>query len=102
MESEILNSLLLRPGLNGKEELLLDMIRDCIEELKDMLNYKEGDALPSSLTGVVKEMVLIQFNLDGVQGIVSETQSAGGSTTYTRELPPSILKRIRRYRKLPR
>lgn len=102
MESIILQSLLLRPGMQGHEALLTDMIKDCIDELRDMLNYRDVDVIPTSLYGVIKELVLIKFNQDGAQGIVTESQSSGGSTTYTSDIPPSLKRRIYRHRKMRR
>lgn len=102
MEEKILSSILLRPDTKGREDLLRDMIADCIAELKDLLNYKPDDVIPESLYGVVKELVLTQFNLDGVQGIQSESQSSGGSTSYTSDLPTKLKMWIYKYRKLRR
>lgn len=102
MEEKILSSILLRPGTKSREDLLRDMIADCVAELKDLLNYKPDDVIPEALYGVVKELVLTQFNLDGVQGIQSESQSSGGSTSYTSDLPKKLKMRIYQYRKLRR
>ena len=96
MENEILNSLLKRPGLDAQVELLEDMIR------YSMLNYEEEEPLPTGVAPIVKELTLIRFNRDGTEGIQSESQSSGGSTTYSDELPDRIKRILRKYRRLPR
>ena len=66
MEEEILKKILLRPGVPDSEELIKDMIHDCIEEIRDAINYREEDEFPPSLYGVVKELVLEKINRDGI------------------------------------
>lgn len=101
MEEEILKSLKLRPGIeNVTEEFLMDLVKDCIFELKDLLNYRDSDILPESLYGVVKEIILYNYNQDGVQGLQTETQSSGGSASFLTDIPAKLKRRIYRYRKL--
>ena len=83
MENEILNSLLKRPGLDAQVELLEDMIRDSMDEIRALLNYEKEEPLPEGVAPIVKELTLIRFNRDGTEGIQSESQSSGGSTTYS-------------------
>lgn len=101
MEEKILESLLLRKGLSD-EALLLDMINDSASDVRSMLNYEEDEDIPEACYPAVKELVLIRYNRDGTEGIVSESQSSGGSTTYTDELPDRVKRLIRKYRRLPR
>lgn len=100
MEERIVKNLMLRSGMDGKEELLKDLTSDCITELKNYLNYGAGDTLPDGCIPIVKQMVLIKYNQDGVEGIQSEGNS-GVSTTYLADLPPALMRQIRKYRKLP-
>lgn len=102
MEDDILKSLLKRPGMNDKEDLLKDLIADSISEMKDNLNYDREEDLPDSCDLAVKDLTLYKFNLDGVEGIVSESRSSGGSTTYSDDLPKSVKRAIRRHRRLRR
>lgn len=102
MEENILKNLLLRPGMEGREELLKALIAGCVQELKEYLNYKSSETLPDECAGIVSELVLIRINMDGVQGISSESQSSGGSATYLTDLPKDLKRRIHRYRKLAR
>ena len=102
MENEILNSLLKRPGLDAQVELLEDMIRDSMDEIRALLNYEKEESLPEGVAPIVKELTLIRFNRDGTEGIQSESQSSGGSTTYSYELPDRIKRILRKYRRLPR
>ena len=46
MKEKILESLLKRPGLEGKENILADMIEDSISDMRTMLNYGEDEDLP--------------------------------------------------------
>ena len=99
----ILTALKLRPGLqDAADRLLEDMIRDCMEEIRDVLNYAEGEDIPAGLAGVVKDLVCLRYNRDGLQGIQSESQSSGGSTTYLQDIPADMKRRIYRYRRLRR
>lgn len=101
MESKILESLLKRPGLQDQKDLLPDMIQDSISDMRTMLNYDENEELPEGCIPAVKELVLIRYNQDGVEGISSESQSSGGSTTYMDALPDRVKRTIRKYRRLP-
>lgn len=102
MEDEILMSLLKRSGLENQEKILKDMIDDSILEMRALLNYEEEEELPEGVKPAVKELTLIRFNQDGVEGIQSETQSSGGSTSYMDLLPNRIRRIVRKYRRLPR
>lgn len=65
-------------------------------------NVNGTNDLPDEIAPAVKELVLIRFNRDGAEGISSESQSSGGSTTYSDALPDHVRRIIRKYRKLPR
>lgn len=102
MENKILESLLKRPGLADKNDILKDMISDCLCDMRNMLNYDDSEAIPEGCIPAIKEMVLVKFNQDGVEGISSESQSSGGSTTYMDALPDKVRRTVRKYRKMPR
>lgn len=102
MKEKILESLLKRPGLEGKENILADMIEDSISDMRTMLNYGEDEDLPEGCIQAIKELVLVRYNQDGVEGISSESQSSGGSATYMDALPDRVKRTIRKYRRLPR
>ena len=93
---EIFQSLKLRPGMPA-DAILLDMISDCTQDLRDMLHrdLEDGD------TSILKELVLIKVNHDVADGIQSESHS-GNTTTYLDDLPESLVRRIHAKRKLPR
>lgn len=101
-EEKILTSLLLRSGLEDKGEVLTDMIQDSVLEMRAYLNYSENEILPEACVPAVKELTLIRFNRDGTEGIASESQSSGGSTSYMNDLPSTTKRIIRRYRKFKR
>lgn len=101
-KEKILSSLISRQGLLGKSNLLEDMLEDSITDVKTFLNYADDEMLPDGCTPAVKELALIRFNRDGTEGILTESQSSGGSTTYSDDIPERIKRMIRRYRRLPR
>lgn len=102
MEEKILEGLLKRPGLEDKETVLVDMIQDSMIEMRTLLNYKDGEELPEGCIPAIKELVLVRYNQDGVEGISSESQSSGGSTTYLESLPKTVRQAVRRYRRFRR
>lgn len=102
MEQEILSSLLLRPGMGGRSDLLEDMIADSVQDIRSYLNYKDGEDIPRGCIPALKELTLIRYNRDGTEGIQSESQSSGGSVSYIDTLPEGVKRTIRRYRRLPR
>lgn len=97
MHEKILESLLLREGMPD-ERLLDDMLKDCETDLQDMLHV---DELSEEHSSILKEMVLIKVNHDGVDGIQSESHS-GNSTTYMDDIPKSLKRKIHAKRRLPR
>lgn len=101
MEARILAALCLRPGMEGNESILGDMVTDCISELKDLLNYSDAETLPQALEGLVKEMVAERFNRMGAEGITSESHS-GISQSYVDGLSNRQRMRIYKYRRLQR
>lgn len=102
MVDNILKSLLLRPGMEGREAVLKDMIQDSIIDIRNFLNYNDDEELPNGCITAVKELTLIRFNQDGAEGLQSESQSSGGSTTYLDGIPNKVKRTIRKYRRLPR
>lgn len=102
MENKILKSLMNRLGLEDKEDILKDMIEDSICDMRNMLNYDNEEKIPDGCIPAIKEMVLVRFNQDGVEGISSESQSSGGSTTYMDSLPDKVKRTVRKYRRMPR
>lgn len=101
MKEKILQSLMKRQGMED-ETIVLDMIEDSIADMKNYLNYKDDEELPGGCIPAVKKLVLVRYNQDGVEGIASESQSSGGSTTYLDKLPDDVKRIIRKYRRLPR
>lgn len=102
MEERILESILKRPGTEGNEELIKDMIADSVQDIRSYLNYNDEEDIPSGLKSAIKELTLIRYNRDGAEGIQSESQSSGGSVSYIDTLPEGVKRTIRRYRRLPR
>lgn len=101
-EEKVFASLIKRPGIGDSVEVLKDMVHDSVIDMRNYLNFSDSESLPEGVLPAVKEMVLIRFNRDGAEGISSESQSFGGSTTYSDALPDHVRRIIRKYRKLPR
>lgn len=99
-QEDITKSLVKRPGLDDKGDIINEFVQDAITEIQTYLNYGKDD-LPDGCIPAVKYLALAMFNRDGAEGIQSESQSSGGSTTYCEDLPDSIKRTIRKYRKLP-
>lgn len=99
-QEDITKSLVKRPGLDGKEDIINEFVQDAMTEIQTYLNYGKDD-LPDGCIPAVKQLALTMFNQDGAEGIQSESQSSGGSTTYSDALPDSIKRAIRKYRRLP-
>ncbi len=98
----IIMSLKRRPGIsNVGDELLNDFVNDAIVEIKEYCNVIEGEELPNGCIGIVKELVIIRINKLGSEGLSSESYS-GVSQSYIEDMPKDILRKLRRYRKLPR
>lgn len=102
MEEKLLKELLLRPGVPNNKELLESYIEDSVEDFKEMINYENNEALPEGCKTAVKELVLIKINREGTEGIVSESQSSGGSTTYSETLPFVVRRAVRKHRRFRR
>lgn len=101
--NSILSSLMMRPGLKEANlELLEDMVRDCVVEIHDAINYPDNEDIPEALHGVAKELVCARYNQDGAQGIQSESQSSGGSVTYMDDISKAMKRKIYKYRRFRR
>lgn len=98
MKDEILRQLKLRQGM-PEDKLLMDMVDDCVVELKGYLNYGVSENLPNECIPIIKQLVLIKVNRNGTEGIQSENYS-GVSTAYLTDIPMELKRQIRRYRKL--
>ena len=101
INTQVLESLLKRPGLTDETERLTEMIADSIVDIRNFLNYGDAEELPAGCITAVKELTLVRFNQDGAEGLKSESQSSGGSETYLDDLPARIKRTIRKYRRLP-
>lgn len=100
-KQKVLDALVSRIGIPDKAAVIQDMLEDSIVELRNYLNYGDGEELPDGCVPALKQMVLIKYNQDGAEGISSEGNS-GVSTTYLADLPKPIMRQVRKYRRLPR
>lgn len=100
MVEKILNSIKLRPGVNcNSDEMLLDVINDTVEEVKEYINAGGNEELSHFCISVVKELVLVKLNRIGAEGLSSQSNS-GISESYTDGIPSDIKAKLRRCRKL--
>ena len=83
---------------NQSKELIADLAQETQEELKEYLNR---DDIPKGLEGTLIELIVIKCNKLGTEGINSESFS-GVSTSYIDGFPKDIIKKLNRYRKLPK
>ncbi|KMT21592.1 phage head-tail connector protein [Clostridium cylindrosporum] len=100
IEQRILESLRLRIN-NINESLINDLIKDTVEEVKEYINFSEGDLMPLGCESIVKDLVVIKYNKQGSEGLQSESYG-GISQSYLDDIPKDIKRRLNRYRKLPR
>ncbi|NFI52689.1 hypothetical protein FDA52_06875 [Clostridium botulinum] len=102
MIEKIIESIKLRPGISNVDEFLLaDLVQDSVIEISDYINLKEGKELPIGCISIIKDIVVIKVNKLGSEGVSSESYS-GVSQSYTEDIPKDILRKLKRYRKLPR
>lgn len=92
----------LRPGIsNLTTELLTDIVQDTITDVVEYINLEEGTDVPTSCVSIVKDIVIVKCNKLGSEGLSSESYS-GVSQSYIEDIPKDILRKLKRYRKLPR
>ena len=96
----MLESIKLRLGLtdNSKDPLICDYISDVTEDILEILNMNE---LPKKAESIVKDLVIIKYNLNGSEGLTSESYS-GISQAFIDDIPKDIKRKIMRLRKLPK
>ena len=98
----IVASLKLRPGIsNLTTELLTDIVQDTITDVVEYINLEEGTEVPTRCVSIVKDIVIVKCNKLGSEGLSSESYS-GVSQSYIEDIPKDILRKLKRYRKLPR
>ena len=98
----IVAALKLRPGIsNLTTELLTDIVQDTITDVVEYINSEEGTDVPTSCVSIVKDIVIVKCNKLGTEGLSSESYS-GVSQSYIEDIPKDILRKLKRYRKLPR
>lgn len=97
---EILSSIKLRPGISvNSDELLKDLIKDSIQDVKDFINYSDEEELPCGCISIVKELVIIKCNRLGTEGLSSQNVG-GASESYLNDIPKPLKKQLYRYRKI--
>lgn len=83
---------------NLDSKVLNEIIDETMDEIRDYLNIEE---LPNGLEGTIISLVIIKCNKLGSEGLVSEGYS-GISQSYINDYPRDIMKKLNRYRKLPK
>ncbi|MDK0734744.1 phage head-tail connector protein [Clostridium perfringens] len=85
---------------NSRDFLLLDLIEDSEEELKELTN-NPNLKFDRKAEGIVKELVVIKFNRLGAEGLSSESVN-GHSQSFIDGLPKDLRTKILSMRKLRR
>lgn len=87
--------LLLGITTNDKDNLLNLLISQVIDEVKDFTHREDVYELQST----IEKMVIYNYNRLGTEGVNSESYS-GISYNYSTDYPESIMRTLKRYRKL--
>ena len=84
-------------GIEGtdKDRILQLLITQAIDEAKDFTHREDIYPLQST----IEKMVIFNYNKMGVEGLDSESYS-GQSYHYYADYPESIMRTLKRYRKL--
>lgn len=85
-------------AINQSDELLNDLIEETHSEILEYINQNK---IQQGLEGSLIEIVIIKCNKLGSEGLSSENFS-GISQSYINDYPRDIIKKLNRYRKLPR
>lgn len=93
----MLNNIKLLLGLtdNTKDELIELLIMQATDEAKDFTHREDVSILSSTIA----QMVIWKYNRMGTEGLNSESYS-GVSYNYAQDYPDSIMRTLKRYRKL--
>ncbi|WGX77596.1 phage head-tail connector protein (plasmid) [Paraclostridium bifermentans] len=83
---------------NQPDTLLNDLIEETQEDLKGYLNRED---IPVALNSTLLELIVIKCNRLGTEGISSESFS-GVSTSYIDGFSKDVVRKLNRYRKLPK
>ena len=84
-------------GIEGtdKDRVLQLLITQAIDEAKDFTHREDVYSLQST----IEKMVVYNYNRMGTEGLNSESYS-GQSYNYSADYPDSIMRTLKRYRKL--
>ena len=80
---------------NDKDEVLEVLIRQATFEVKNYTNREDV----ATLKDIILQIAIIKYNRLGTEGLQSETYS-GSSYTYIDTYPDSIIKTLKRMRRL--
>lgn len=90
-----------RPDMkNVRTEYMNDVIEDCLNDVKDFINFRTEDVLENGLLTSVCDLSVIRINLTGTEG-TSSASKAGTSESFLEDIPKSIQRKLRKYRRLP-
>lgn len=82
---------------SGKDALLQLYLDDAESDIVELTHL---DALPPGLLSTQVELAIIYYNKEGIEG--QTAHSEGGVSRTFEDIPPRMLKKIHRFRKLPR
>lgn len=82
----------------SKDKVIELLINQAIDEALDFTHRDKLDGV-YGLESVIEKMVVFNYNRMGTEGLDSEKYS-NSSYTYSSDYPDSIMRTLRRYRKL--
>lgn len=91
----ILEKIKLMVGAENKDGLISILIEQAQSEFLQLANLKE---LPDNIENIIVDMVIIKYNLQGVEGLASSSYS--GATESYSQYPPQLLNAIKRYKRV--
>ena len=93
----MLNKVMIRLGesASGKDVLIQQLIDDAQD---DVLAYTHLNEIPKGLESTVRDITIIYYNRLGIEG--QNSHSEGGISHSIDDMPESILRKLRSFRKL--
>lgn len=98
---KVIKKLKNRPDMkNVKAEYMQDVVVDCLSDVKDFINFRTEDVFEDGLLTSIYDLSVIRINLTGTEG-TSSASKAGTSESFIDDIPKSIQRKLRKYRRLP-
>lgn len=93
----VINNAMAILGLDDSKEPVLYALKDMVQQ--DFCNYCNCTNIPLEADGVILQMLLVQYNRIGAQGLSSQSFS-GVSESFIDGYGDNINKQLNKYRKM--